>query len=354
MNRIHIIIILAIAIMSGCDKHPDPNGGLASGPYSYIFFDAGVVSTKGELIEGETLPSSTGTAFGVMGFRPDGSTPIFGMYGTADDQIQSAFDNVAKMYRPEKNAAFRYDKLATWHGGEHDFYAYYPFSDSGGADKAISNIGQSGNRPFVSYTQPAQLNIMTDVMTAYAPNQTASTSAVQLTFNHRLFAFDVVLKNNQSESLRDIIINDAVIQFYEIPESATLYFDTPTVADSPSGSQTISHDFITSPVTINHPTGNATSVTYIFNQGSSATANSFLFLPCTALKLKFEITYVNSWNEERTFTVDRSSTPLAVSEGFQAGHRYALVLNVSDEGQGFEFVPTIVNWENKNLDIKFN
>ncbi|MBQ7899002.1 MAG: fimbrillin family protein [Bacteroidales bacterium] len=354
MNRIHIIIILAIAILSGCDKHPEPNGGLANGPYSYIFFDAGVVSTKGELVEGETLPSYTGTAFGVMGFRPDGSTPIFDMYGTADDKTESAFDNVAVMYRPGKNAAFRYDELATWHGGEHDFYAYYPFSYTGGAGKAISNIGKSGNRPYVAYTQPAQLNTMTDVMTAYAPDQTASTSAVQLIFNHRLFAFDVVLNNNQSESLRDIIINDAVIQFYEIPESATLYFDTPTVVDSPSGSQTISHDFITSPVTVHHPTGNATSVTYIFNQGSSATANPFLFLPCTALKLKFEVTYVNSWNEVRTFTVDHSSTALTLSGGFQAGHRYALVLNVSDKGQGIEFVPTLVDWTNKNLDIEFN
>lgn len=340
---------------AGHSAIPGPEFDIQDG--SYIFFDAEVIRTKGTLISGTTLPSEVeNSRFGVFGTRPDGSH-IFDMYAAApnDRQISSAFNNVAVMYRQEAGG-FHYDALALWMAGEHDFYAYYPYDNPKGA--VISNLILTA-RPYLQYTQPVGLDDMVDVMTAAALNKKATDTdaqPVKFTFHHRLFAFDVILSNLQSESARNLRISHAEVKFSNVCSGANLYFDdgndTDTYADVALG--TGKHDAIVHTYelpdgfVLEAPAEEDTSYDHNLNDGSS-----FLFLPCTELEVEFNMTFLNAWNEECEFELKRTITPVEAG-GFQPGKRYALVVNMRDKGQIMEFQPKIKDWDSfDDIEIKF-
>jgi hypothetical protein len=359
MRYIYYIFLPIILLMSGCAGHsaiPGPEFDIQDG--SYIFFDAEVIRTKGTLISGTTLPSDVeNSRFGVFGTRPDGSH-IFDMYAAApnDRQMSSAFNNVAVMYRQEAGRVFHYDALALWMAGEHDFYAYYPYDNPKGA--VISNLILTA-RPYLQYTQPVGLDDMVDVMTAAALNKKATDTdaqPVKFTFHHRLFAFDVILSNLQSESARNLRISHAEVKFLNVCSRANLYFDdgndTDTYADVTLG--TGKHDAITHTFALQDgfvleaPAEEETSYDHNLNDSSS-----FLFLPCTELEVEFNMTFLNAWNEECEFELKRTITPVEAG-GFQPGKRYALVVNMRDKGQIMEFQPEIKDWDSfDDIEIKF-
>ena len=333
---------------------------------AYIFFDPEIVLTKGNLLNDAVLPAAASTSFGVFGYRPDGSH-VFGMYSETPtgSQLTSAFDNVAVMYRPEERAAFIYDALALWERGAHDFYAYYPYDYPKGV---ISNLILMA-RPYLQYTQPVGLDDMVDVMTAAALNKKATDTdaqPVKFTFHHRLFAFDVILSNLQSESARNLKINHAEVKFLNVCSGANLYFDdgndTDTYADVTLGTgkrDAIVHTYeLPDGLVLDAPAEGETSYDYNLNESSS-----FLFLPCADLQVEFKMTFLNAWNEECTFELKRTITP-AEAGGFQPGKRYALVVNKKDNGEYFEFEASLKeyvyddngnHWDSSpDINIEFN
>ena len=300
-----------------------------------------MVGTKGALLEGDRFPGTAGTSFGVYGFREDGA-PVFNKYLTsAQGQLKSPYDYVAKVYRPdgstkENPLPFTYHSLVLWHSGVHSFYAYYPYETS----SAIAGIGNDGTGHYLSYTQPASLDAMADVMTASAI-ASSSEGEVELAFEHRLFALDVIIENNQSSSQYDLVVKHAYIELYNISSRAILYFDG---TSSTSSYISVSHTYDVS---------QAPAIAYGSTLNLNA-GNSFLLLPCTSLKAKLNIIVENAWGEDAQFTIDLSTTEnaLAPAGGFQAGKRYEMKVSKGDKGIGFSY--NLVPWTQKNVEMEFN
>lgn len=367
MRYIYYIFLPIILLMSGCAGNSQliPDDEISFD--AYIFFDPEIVLTKGNLLNDAVLPAAASTSFGVFGYRPDGSH-VFGMYSETPtgSQLTSAFDNVAVMYRPEDRAAFIYDALALWERGAHDFYAYYPYENPKGA--AISNISYEA-RPYIVYQQPVTLASMTDVLTAAALAKTATDNdaqPIQLKFEHRLFAFDVILKNEQSETARNFRINQAVIEFMNVRKEAAIYFDDDgnttdldTYPDLVLKSEIlpqIAHVFdLPEDFVIEAPGSEVEYIDYNLNEDCS-----FLFPPCTELQVKFTLSFLNFWGEECSFTIDRTIKP---EGGFQPGYKYAFVVSKKDNGEEIEFETSLrfisgVNgnhWDrSEEINLEFN
>lgn len=307
---------------------------------SYIFFGAGVCETKGSIVSGENLPAEVDKShFGVFGFRPDGTTPVF-----------SGTDNVADVYRVSEGGVFTYDNLSLWHSGTHEFFAWYPYDLTESLLLPASTAEDPC--PCLYYTLPeiqegkVDLDHMVDIMTAHQ-SADKSDGTVELTFEHRLFALYVVVKNLQEESERSFTINSASIEFQDLKKAALLYLDGTNDIDE-SGI-TVTHDYISassSPIEVPY---SATGSGYNLND-----SNPFLLLPCTSLKVKVTLDITNAWGEEIPFTIDCTSDDdaLAPTGGFQAGYKY--ILNIKKSDKGIVFAYEIEEWTQKDVDMEFN
>ena len=332
------LFILLLILAAGCSKIPHSKDNIVPLD-AYIFFDAEVKKTKGNLIEGVQLPVDEGTAFGVLGLKGE-NTAVFDTY-IAGENGNSRFSNVAKMYRPSDEGEFTYDELALWTTEQHSFYAYYPYDA-----ECIDNValGEEG-KPYICYTQPTKLEEMKDILTASVTNMSYSTNTlVELAFDHRLFAFDVVINNTLED---EVVVTGASITFTDLAKTADLNFD---------GSITTSTETLTFTTEFGEHTVPAASSTegetkpyeYSLNNG-----NSFLFLPCSSLKVDFELKFLNALGKEITFKNTESLTLTPKSEKFEAGKKYALVLTRKKSGNIVTFTPS-VEWESINITHTFN
>lgn len=344
---------MAILLLTGCGKHHVPEEGISGAlSGSYIFFDAGVVETKGTIISGTTLPGSVNDSkFGVFGFRENGD-PVFDRYKTTGGY---PFDNVANVYRTGYQLPFKYDLLSLWHNGQHTFYGFLPW-DAG--KTVITSAGlDNSSRPYISYAQPVSLEAMKDVLTG-SKQATKEGGDVVIPMEHRLFSFYVKLNNNQDESEREIIVKSAKVNFFDIASTADLYFDDTDADGYPdmavgSGVTHPSHEFVLEPKTLSY--GSSLE----FNKNNSI-ANPFLFLPCNSLKVKVSITLVNAWGEETELVVDCSTdeTALTPTGGFLPGKKYTMNINKTDKDIYFSLENAEIPWETPeagdNIDIGFN
>ncbi len=399
MKNIYYIFLLAFAaLLAGCERHPvDP--GTEVYPGAYIFLDAKVVNTKSNLYDEETLPKDKNTSFGVFGIKDDGQTPIFDNY-TADEN--SPFDNVAILYRPKRPsgsgpnrvpADFIYDHLALWGSGENSFYAYYingseyhgeEFDDTEfdsfftSTRNVISDVGvrRTSSKVYMEYNQPNTFEKMVDVMTA--KTTTPRCDVVDLEFEHRLFAIDVVVRNNQIEDNNETVgkaftFSNPTITF-RVPSGGDLYFDDENSNSLNADSLDVTYTFVPADgtsFTIEAPRKtpkdlnlNGTIETSITGRAEN---NPFLFLPCESLRVVgFSLTFENSWGESAT---PEYSWKVSPEGGFKPGHKYQLIIQKNHYGSEFEFVPQIAvleydedgnitgegNWNDKgDVDHTFN
>lgn len=346
MKKSYFILLAIFLVISACDKHGEPVSDI---PYdSYIFFDPDGAATRAGMLSGNRLPNATGTDFGVFGFRNSGT------------EVFSAYDNnVARLYRPTGSSdtnpkAFVYDELALWTAGEHTFYAYYPYYIAGNT-VGVTGVSTSSDTHAITYTQPLSLETMVDVMTAHE-TASASDGAVQLKFEHRLFALDVVLHNCQSSYARPLTVTDASVVLKNVIKGGTLVIG----GDSEPSKETvsISHTYVSeSDLTIAAPAiGSESPVAYNFNED-----NSFLFLPCETITLDFTIKFINTLNEQMEFSVNDMT--ISPEGGFRAGCKYDIIINKTDNENGVEFVPSLQliydangnKWDSHpDINIEFN
>lgn len=319
--------------MCGCDKEALHTGD-AEFLDQYIFIDADIAATKGSLISGK-LPSAANTSFGVLGYRGSQNKPVFDMYS----------NNIAKLYRPQANALFKYDQLALWTAGEsHSFYAYYPY----GPNTIITGVGNDNGTPYITYSQPENLGDMVDVMTAKVPDTNAAehtTTPVTFNFEHRLFAISLNVVNAQ-ESKQPVIISEATIEFENVNTTARFNIDEHNTYTS-SAPTKISHDYTFDPVTLSIP-DNETSVSHNLNDG-----NEFLFIPCSSLKVNISLKLKNAWGQELpTYTINESITP---EGGFVAGKRYQMIVTKIDkEDNGIQFSCKVTTgWTSVDIPTSF-
>lgn len=345
MKKSYFILLAIFLVISACDKHGEPVSDI---PYdSYIFFDPDGVEAKGGMVSGNRLPNASGTAFGVFGFR-NSCVEIFSAYA----------DKVARLYRPAGSSdtnpmSFVYDELALWTAGQHTFYAYYPYYVAGNT-VGITGVSTTSDNPAITYIQPLSLDSMVDVMTAQKTTS-ASDGPVQLKFEHRLFALDVVLHNCQSSFARPLTVTDASIVLNGVSKGGAFVIGGKTSSSEETVS--ISHTYLSGgQLILDAPDiGSDTSVEHNFNAN-----NSFLLLPCEAISIEFTIKFINTLNEQMEFSV---SATIAPEGGFIAGYKYDIIINKTDNENGVEFVPSLKlvydangnNWDaHPDIDIEFN
>lgn len=320
-KALHIIILLTAMSISACTKI-NISTEQPGTQYPYIFFDAEVLQTKA-MLNSQTLPYEAGTDFGVFGYKGDSesNTPVF-VYENQGVKAE-------RMYRKKDNGSFLYDNLVLWTEDTYDFYAYYPYIPG-------TQIGMhEHNGAYVTYTQPESLTAMVDFMTAsntgveYSKNG----SLVNFEFEHRLFAFDVEIKNGSTSS-QAITISSAKITLHNVASGAVLYYteDIETIGD---------------PIDI---TAEFPSETESIEAGSHLILNredSFLLLPTSSLTVSFNITGTDGFGD-----FDISVDTQTITSDFEAGQRYKMVISKLD-GEGF--MATVSGWEDGgDITFKFN
>lgn len=342
------VFILFVVLIAGCSKNSHPVN-TETQLESYIFFDADVVKTKSNLLEDNHLPYDKGTSFGVMGLKGPSNTQVFDMYDDSDSEKGVRFDNVAVMYRANggNTDPFVYDTLALWTSEAHSFYAFYPYDSELITNFSIETVGDETVMPYVSYEQPEDIEDMTDILTAITTGKTYSSTAnatanlVNLTFNHRLFAFDVILKNNLTT---DWVVTDAVVSITDVTGDAKFYFD----GNVDLGNTTVNYtniDCVTEDITIAGKTGDS-GVEYDLNG-----EDYFLFVPCANLNVSVIINFKNLWNQNKEF---KYSDVISVEGGFAAGTKYALVIKRNVVGGTVTFTPELQAWSTTDVEHEFN
>ena len=217
---------------------------------------------------------------------------------------------------------------------------------------------------------------MTDILTASLLN-TSKVPIVNLTFQHRLWAMDITVKNNRVE--KDVVydpltgqnkeydpvvqVKSVKIEFDQIPGSALIYMngeDKIQIPDPDNQSKILS--FSKSYNTLHTLSSNGGSVTL---NGQ----DSFLFLPCNSFNYRITAEFVNSLgvtytcHHPATFEADTDGNPIladgkvqwhwatasgpdedgnGTKDGFKAGKRYTLDIVKTDFE--VEFVWKAADW----------
>ncbi len=315
---------LALVLLSGCAKNLDdnPNQELDQ-PGSYIFFDATVNETfvtKTSILTGTSLENP----FGILGYH--NSDDLFGITEVS----------------PVGDGTFSYGStLVPWKSSEeHKFYAFHIH----GIDYATSKtqvVPNNGN-PYINYTQPADLNGMYDILTAYTA--TKKVPLVPLTFEHRLFALDIEITNNQTQVQIDEsnVVGSSELQitsvkFYAkgIPQTAQLFIASGnTPSDSKDFTYTVSNT--------------ATQIA----QDATTNFGTMLFLPCESFSYRVEIGYKEG-NYSYTYGYPSSvKTEYSTVNGMKAGYRYCLTIKKTNDKFFVGLNPT--DWTNEDVDHTFN
>ena len=306
------------------------------------------------MVEGTSLPTASGTSFGVTGYV--GSNAIFTGYT----------DGIAEVYRIDEGAEapFSYSSLAAWANStsSHSFYAFYPYT-------LLDKVGVRGQMPYIAYTQPTDQSEMTDILTASL--STAKRPIVTLTFQHRLWALDLTVANTRTVKEKiynpktgkydeydpDLKVKSIKFEFDQLPKSGTLYLD---------GSEDIPD-----PTAAGNGLGLVRTYEYtdkVLTSKTGFTLNDtgpFLFLPCGSFKYRLTVEFENVplglsyiCHHPSTFVADAEGNPVLDngqiqwdwataagpgSAGFEAGKRYSLDV-VRPNGADIELKWIATDW----------
>lgn len=336
-KKTYILLALASFIAVTCSK-PSPDGPTPIGPESsksYIFFEAGILDvaeTKVNLLTEKSLPADAGTAFGVIGYYEDGQ-PIFNSYS----------NNIANVYRKEKNGVFQYDNLAPWMGTQHVFYAFYPFN------ALFGSIGFGSDKvPYISYAQPTAENNMIDILGSnLSESQSTPLTPVELKFKHLLWAFNITIKNSQIKELTgsgeidnpSITIKEVTFELLDFPKSASFKLD----ADF---SVALASETIDPSYTI------YSAGTDQIASGQEKTYGPLLFIPVNNLRYRVTVKYATQGGVEGTMVYPASGQYKTLSTGFTPGKVYNLAITKTNDkffvGIGVE------DWDSLRFEHSFN
>lgn len=332
MKRIlYILLLLVFSILAACTKHTiDSESPTPDSSRSYIFFEPRIINTretKASIIPDDELPSTQGTAFGVIGHY--GTKSLFG--------VQTAENKGIAEVRRSSAGVFEYAPLVPWQGTDsHIFYAFYPYSLNGTVNH---NVVNDAAKPYLSYTQPKTNNAdMIDILTAKTSITKASAAGVDvpIVFKHRLWALEIKIVNSQTSGLSasgtvennavPLTITGVTLKVKGHPSGATIYLDPAAAIDlnKDENNQVACHGECTYelPLTnkndgdvIDAPTATATT--------PSKTYGHLLFIPGGTFEYMVEISYKDAANNSYDFKTDYAVS----TTQFAAGSKYTLVIN---------------------------
>lgn len=339
-KTVYIALAAVGVLLAGCTKHlTEPEPEVPDQLRSYIFFEPKVsepAATKTTILEGESLP--TGASFGVLGYH--GTTAKTGLFT----------NEITKVYQPAEGEDFKYDgNLASWKdGNDHYFYAFYIMGQeyATGANAVTANNGD----PYISYTQPTTLNEMYDILTAYTA--TKKVALVPLVFEHRLWALDVKIANNQEDvsyetegnsisvATSALTITGVEMTVKDLPATAKIPLNSTNTITSEGSNEVIYNLFL-----------GKTSETV--EAEKTLDVGTLLFLPCESFSYKLKITYTyNNGEYSGEFTYPSGSDEYASATGLKAGERYSLTVKRTNDKFFVGIGP--VDWTTQDIDHTFN
>ena len=357
MNGKNTIIIAALSVLlAACTMNPiEPVSPTPQGPEvlrSYIFVEPEIVNSvvkkSDPLYYEEVLPSDANTAFGALGYY--NGNALFTEYE----------NGIAHVYRPEEDAPFEYDNLASWQSltADHAFYGFYPYS-------LLSSVTENNGNPFINYSLP-EVNDMQDIL--IASEITSKQNAVVLSFGHALWALDVEVKITQVNNpynpdgtaalAPSLTIKKVVLYMKNIPSSGQLYLDGDSEVKFESGAPICTDkQYTLFEATDATP---VIKIPYTDDEGISVNSVSFdplLFFPTSvqhSLQYRLELTLENSWGEVYSFKNPSSGYKNFGVTTFEAGKRYKLSVNKTDDPE-FNVGFSIQGWgEPVRVDHTFN
>ncbi len=335
--------------------------------------------TKTAMVEGDKLPSADGTAFGVMGYV--NGNIIFNNSTYHQNGIAEVKRNGAGY-----DKSFTYQGLVQWTDATstHNFYAFYPYK--------FSNLISVGNdqMPYIRYAQATTTDKMDDILTASAG--LLKRPIVTLTFQHRLWALDVTVKNereekdlvynpetgNHDELVPFIIIKKLTVELDGIPSEGNIYLNgNVSLPTDPSKIVKLTKTF---------------NLNKQYNPGAGETVtgeDSFLFLPCGSFKYRLTVEFENALGMSyttrypETYKVDGNGNPILANgelqwdwataqgpdrdnngtkDGFLAGNRYTLDIVKDDYEVKFiwketdwgEWNEEAQQWDNIRVEHSFS
>ncbi|MBR4161283.1 MAG: fimbrillin family protein [Bacteroidaceae bacterium] len=186
------IFVLALSALCGCNSNTldDIENEVHLPLYGYIHFDT-QAPTRGTLVE------DMKRNFGVMGYSWE--------YNDANDvwntvKVQAKPNEFHAKIVTYSDGLHTYETLVPWKVNcKYTFFGYYPHEGESGNSVTVSGANVEGT-PFLTYTLPAVVANMQDVMTASVYNTDyRSSREVALTFKHRLAAVDVQIINQNAK-----------------------------------------------------------------------------------------------------------------------------------------------------------
>ena len=302
-STIYTILTTALVILTGCSKHSVEPDQLRS----YIFFEPKVSEskvTKTSLLEGNTLPDNFN--FGVLGYHGE------------SNKTQLFENNITKVYK-NSDGNFTYGNLVPWIDREnHYFYAFYIHGKS--YENSIADVKPNNGNPYISYSQPENMSDMYDILTAYT--QTKKIPFVPLSFQHRLWALDVKIKNSQTEikTSDGTVLSDGSLSITSIKLCVSNIAKTVEInlagGENIKASKDIEY--------------NVSSTTVSVDANYEDFFGTLLFVPGGEFKYRVEVGYVAGGKYTGSFSYPSSG--YATANNLVAGYRYNLkVEKLNDE-----------------------
>lgn len=342
-KRILTYLILGIApilSVTSCERHEaDEPAPVDTGFGGYIFFDT-EVATRGELVT-----SMREKSFGVLGYKYSSDWNTY--KATA---VPNVFQTQPLPQQVTWNgSSHTYQNLKQWENGmKYTFFGYYPWGLTTASTAGIQNISYT----MPSWTNPANLQ---DVMTGMISDiDNSGNGVVGLTFKHRLACLNIEARNLNDED--ESIYNLQVKITSNMYNTATIPMD-PSQPIVPGAQKTGNKTF---QVIAN---SQASKVTVPESDGSGTTTdlsgtNNIIFIPQTQAQcgnLTGSISFIDKQGRTRpsnSIPNDNVNCQFSSSKDFEAGKKYTLIINFSDEAISIAIIES-GDWTDKDQDIIF-
>lgn len=355
MKAIRWILLIIVMLAQSCVRLNGPEYDVPK--YGYIFFEPGL-SSKSAVVE-----NFSGKSFGVMGYDYTGDWETVKVQATPElfYDLKVSDTKVGESY----TGVFSYENPKEWNqGSTYSFFGYYPHSTEPDARVTPSDASYEGV-PSITYTMPARNassenlidhTLMQDVMTAHVYDVNNSGSGtVNLTFKHRLTAFDIKARNfnANAEKIRNIKVKLTSLLY----DAVTLPLDdelpitkTPRTADKSASFVISGHEPVDGAVTIL-----PTSTDDATPSPVTAEDEVMIVIPQTKAENGGSFGISGSISFERyTGSGYTSIEPVDFSsdKDLDPGKRYTFLVTFSDSAIRIVIIES-GDWEDNDVDIEF-
>lgn len=351
------VLFISLSALCGCDSNTldDIENEVHLPLYGYIHFDT-QAPTRGTLVE------DMKRNFGVMGYSWE--------YNDANDvwntvKVQAKPNEFYAKKVTYSDGLHSYTPLVPWKvASKYTFFGYYPHESESGNSVTVSGANVEGT-PFLTYTLPAVVADMQDVMTASVYNTDyRSSREVALTFKHRMAAVDVQIINQNAEFNGEAVyvkLTDLKLNFTNLKyNKAKVWMDESMGMDrTEAANKKASYSMTTTPLTVD-PSDVASGTINMVSSGSP-----LILIPQevdgTTQSLRgsvtFNLAYVDG-NGNVNRPADAEVQPgyhthdIVFDGDLVAGRKHVIQLVFTRDAVSVQIIPPS-EWTDNNVDIEF-